>query len=85
MLPLDKWIAFLASEANPNGSVIHRGPVPPCEFDAEEDLAACKSLGRRDGEIKSGKEGVVGNFTAVPLCPSECILFKPVVPMVTTG
>lgn len=44
MLSLEKWIAFLNTEANPNGPKPSNGPIQPETFDLEEELAACKTV-----------------------------------------
>jgi hypothetical protein len=64
VLSLEKWVAFLASPANPNGPVVVKGPVKPAEFDIETDLAACKDLARRHLLGELGKEGVVAGRSA---------------------
>lgn len=44
VLSLEKWIAFLNTEANPNGPKPSNGPIQPETFDLEEELAACKTV-----------------------------------------
>jgi hypothetical protein len=59
VLSLEKWVAFLASPANPNGPVVVKGPVNSVDFDPSVDLAACKDLGRLHLLGDPGKEGEV--------------------------